>query len=248
MAAVAHSPSFAKKVGVPQSVGKDFTAADKGKKFMNPRARSMGGKIKYGKGGSTLAPYQKEAAKQGFKFNPDKMSQEEKNEADFTYAQAEAEKDAPKVKVYKAKEQTPEEKKESEKAAKEAQENEDSAVKNLTTEDTGVKGMKKGGKVSEEEWESSKMDEKHDRQQSMKGLKKGGDVKKNWIAGAIKKPGALRQSLGVKSGEKIPAKKLAAAAKKPGKMGQRARLAETLKGFARGGGIESRGKTRGKFV
>jgi hypothetical protein len=54
---------------------------------------------------------------------------------------------------------------------------------------------------------------------------------KNWIAGAIKKPGALRAQLGVKSGEKIPEKKLAAAAKKPGKMGQRARLAETLKGL-----------------
>jgi hypothetical protein len=52
---------------------------------------------------------------------------------------------------------------------------------------------------------------------------------KNWIAGAIKKPGALRKSLGVKEGEKIPAKKLAAAAKAPGKMGQRARLAQTLK-------------------
>ena len=33
MAAIAHSPSFAKKVGVPMSVGKDFTAADKGRKF-----------------------------------------------------------------------------------------------------------------------------------------------------------------------------------------------------------------------
>jgi hypothetical protein len=33
MAAVAHSPSFAKKVGVPQSVGKDFNRADKGKTF-----------------------------------------------------------------------------------------------------------------------------------------------------------------------------------------------------------------------
>lgn len=51
---------------------------------------------------------------------------------------------------------------------------------------------------------------------------------KNWISGAIKKPGALRSSLGVKAGEKIPAKKLEAAAKKPGKMGQRARLAKTL--------------------
>jgi len=54
---------------------------------------------------------------------------------------------------------------------------------------------------------------------------------KNWIANAIKKPGALKASLGVKKGEKIPPSKLAAAAKKPGKMGKRARLAETLKGF-----------------
>ena len=33
MAAVANSPSFAKKVGVPQSVGQDFSKADKGKTF-----------------------------------------------------------------------------------------------------------------------------------------------------------------------------------------------------------------------
>jgi hypothetical protein len=52
-----------------------------------------------------------------------------------------------------------------------------------------------------------------------------------WIQKAIKKPGALRSALGVKEGKPIPAKKLAAAAKKPGKMGQRARLAQTLKGF-----------------
>ena len=52
---------------------------------------------------------------------------------------------------------------------------------------------------------------------------------KNWIAGAIKKPGALRKELGVKKGAKIPAKKLAEAAKKPGVEGKRARLAETLK-------------------
>jgi len=33
MAAIAHNPAFAKKVGIPQSVGKDFNNADKGKKF-----------------------------------------------------------------------------------------------------------------------------------------------------------------------------------------------------------------------
>jgi len=43
MAAIAHSPSFAKKVGVPQSVGKDFNEADKGRKF------SKGGDMKESK-------------------------------------------------------------------------------------------------------------------------------------------------------------------------------------------------------
>jgi len=33
MEAVAHSAAFAKKAGVPQSVGKEFATADKGKKF-----------------------------------------------------------------------------------------------------------------------------------------------------------------------------------------------------------------------
>jgi Domain of unknown function (DUF6321) len=33
MEAVAHSPKFAKKVNIPQTVGKDFSKADEGKKF-----------------------------------------------------------------------------------------------------------------------------------------------------------------------------------------------------------------------
>ncbi len=52
--------------------------------------------------------------------------------------------------------------------------------------------------------------------------------KKNWIQGAVKKPGALRKQLGVKKGKKIPKKKLTAAAKKGGTKGRRARLAITL--------------------
>ena len=49
MAAIAHSPSFAKKAGVPQSVGRDFNAADKGRKF------SKGGDMKkMASGGSTV--------------------------------------------------------------------------------------------------------------------------------------------------------------------------------------------------
>lgn len=53
---------------------------------------------------------------------------------------------------------------------------------------------------------------------------------KNWIASAIKKPGALRKSLGVKEGEKIPEKMLKKAehSKNP-KTKKRAVLAETLR-------------------
>jgi hypothetical protein len=44
MAAVAHNPAFAKKAGVPQSVGKEFNNADKGKSFKRggDMASSMG--------------------------------------------------------------------------------------------------------------------------------------------------------------------------------------------------------------
>ena len=45
MAAVANNPSFAKKVGVPQSVGKEFSNADKNRKFL--------------KGGTTMATQKK---------------------------------------------------------------------------------------------------------------------------------------------------------------------------------------------
>ena len=56
-------------------------------------------------------------------------------------------------------------------------------------------------------------------------------AKGGWIKDAISKPGALHAQLGVPAGEKIPAKKLAKAAQAGGKLGQRARLAQTLKGF-----------------
>ena len=53
MRAVAHSPSFAKKVGVPQSVGKDFSMADKKKG-------------KYAEGGMTQA--ERDRQKTGMKI------------------------------------------------------------------------------------------------------------------------------------------------------------------------------------
>jgi hypothetical protein len=67
MAAIANNPAFAKKVGVPQSVGKDFTDADKGKKFRSGgvsradiqkvnKPKTEHGKMAFFKeGGSTMA-------------------------------------------------------------------------------------------------------------------------------------------------------------------------------------------------
>ena len=65
----------------------------------------------------------------------------------------------------------------------------------------------------------------------VEGFKKGGKTGGKWIQSAIKKPGALREQLGIKGKKPIPAKTLDKAAKAPGKLGQRARLAKTLKGM-----------------
>lgn len=84
------------------------------------------------------------------------------------------------------------------------------------------------GDINPSKMPGKKTIKRKDDPQDVDMYKKGG-----WIKDAIKKPGALRKSLGVKAGEKIPTKKLAKAAKAPGKLGQRARLAETLKGLTK---------------
>jgi hypothetical protein len=76
MAAVANNPSFAKKAGVPQSVGKEFSNADKGRKFkeggdmatkMNPAFKAMIEKKKAGAkpAGKMMEPKGKPFAKGG---------------------------------------------------------------------------------------------------------------------------------------------------------------------------------------
>ena len=65
MAAVAKNPEFAKKAGVPQSVGKEFLTADKGKTFkrgddmatkMDPKMMAMMAAKKRGAGRGAMAP------------------------------------------------------------------------------------------------------------------------------------------------------------------------------------------------
>ena len=70
MAAVAHNPAFAKKAGVPQSVGQEFTKADKGRKFAKGgqiMAKSSGNGISKAKMGKvkTAAPSRDGVAAKG---------------------------------------------------------------------------------------------------------------------------------------------------------------------------------------
>jgi hypothetical protein len=90
--------------------------------------------------------------------------------------------------------------------------------------------IKVGGKGKHMMPDGTMMEDDDDDMEDMpvKKMKAGGAVPKNFIKGAIKKPGALRAQMGVKAGETIPKQKLAQAAKAPGKLGQRARFAQTL--------------------
>ena len=53
MAAVANNPKFAKKVGIPQSVGEDYVEADKGRKFRSGGMAGCGTKRMKAGGGIT---------------------------------------------------------------------------------------------------------------------------------------------------------------------------------------------------
>ena len=60
MAAVAHNPAFAKKAGVPQSVGKDFNEADRGRKFAkggDMKKMNTGGMTMVNKGGKMVPDF-----------------------------------------------------------------------------------------------------------------------------------------------------------------------------------------------
>lgn len=99
--------------------------------------------------------------------------------------------------------------------------------------------MKKGGKVSMEKWEHSKADLAQDK----KLAKKHGMSMEKWEKSAADKKHDAQQSMkGLKKGGDIMAIKDTLMGRKM------ASAAMSTKKMARGGGVESRGKTRGKFI
>jgi len=96
-----------------------------------------------------------------------------------------------------------------------------------------AKMAKKKG-MTHAEWEKSaedkRMDAKGQREMDARKARKDGGKAENWIAGAIKKPGALSKSLHVAEDKNIPMSKIKKAEESDDpKLAKRARLAETLK-------------------
>ena len=232
MAAVAHNPAVAKKVGIPQSVGKDFNAADKGRKFaaggvnMINRDVTRHGRVlgaskgvpaaeltKYiGKkeGGKIMAMQRQKGTKMDEPFNP-------KNVED---------------------------------------------------------GMKKGGKVEKESKSESKKEmaadkkqdvamikkafKEHDAQEHKGGkgtklaLKKGGMAMKKMAKGGSTGMGPKTMSKDVEKGSNKLTKFGESAVQKSGhtkgkNLGDSGKTVGIQK-MARGGGVEAKGKTKGKFI
>lgn len=84
MAAAAHNPAFAKKVGIPESVAKEFNSADKGKKFGKggftvPKDRINRQKTNHGRVGTPFSSFNKLAgmAKGGDVAESKKMMKKE---------------------------------------------------------------------------------------------------------------------------------------------------------------------------
>lgn len=199
MEMIAHNPQRAKELKIPQSVGKDFVAADKGKKF---KEGGMATKMFGGKESKAEETKEAKAVKSG-KISPSQYAKGEKSEGHNGKALAKG------------------------KALKSGK----LSIGEYT------KGMNAGGMPTKKDMGNM-------------GMEKGGKVKKFAAGGSIK-PAPTKDdgaSSAIKDMNKtIEANKMKDYLSSEAKMREQ-RDAAPAKKFARGGGIEVRGKTRGRII
>jgi hypothetical protein len=212
MAAAAHNPAFAKKVGIPTSVAKEFNAADKGKKF------GTGGGVGITRGG------QQQINKQQTRFGSVLGNQ----------------KNVPNINLNK------------------------------------YIGKKEGGMAKSDSKEDTKMDKKqdkamikkafamHDKQEhkgehtNLSKLRKGGMTMKKMAKGGMAQGGMGPKTMSqdvekgsnklIAHGESAVQKRGHTKGKNLGDSGPTKGIMGGAKKMARGGGVESKGKTKGKMV
>lgn len=238
MAAIAHSPSFAKKVGVSQSVGKDFTAADKGRKFRT------GGRPAINKQntqhGSMDMPFKSLKRFGGMKSGGKVKKYEEGGDVPDTYKSAS-----------EAGAMPMEDKPKSFKEAFAAARSDDAKTfewngKKYTTEMASEKGSPNMGRsagVTKSRTTGGAPNVFERTQKMARGFKAGGNVKYNF-----EKSGKDVEKKGMKEGSKaemaLDKKQMPMKSGKPAFMMKKGGTAK----YAKGGGIESRGKTKGTVI
>lgn len=238
---VAHNPKMAKKLGIPQSVGRDFIEADKGKKF---KEGGMATKMFGGKESKAEETKEAKAVKTG-KISPSQYAKGEKSEGHNGKALAKG------------------------KALKSGKLSVGEYTKGMkaggvpTANDMGNMGMRKGGCVKKyaaggaikpaptkdngtpTAKEQAEMRKVRDEQRTSK-LENDAYNKSSGMKFA--KGGPISSDKNMKDLNKtIEANKLKDYMSSEAKLREQRDTASTKK-FARGGGIEKKGKTKGRFI
>ena len=232
MAAIANSPAFSKKVGIPQSVGKDFTVADKGRKFRTG-GRPAAINKQNTQHGSMDMPFKSLKRFGGMKSGGKVKKFEDGGDIsnDYESGSSQAAADAASMAAAKPK---------SFKEAFAAARSDDAKTfewngKKYTTEMASEKGSPNMGRsagVTKSRTTGGAPNVFERTQKMARGFKAGGNVKDK-MGGMHKMPdGKMMKDSAMKKGGM------------PMKEGKPA----FMKRFAKGGGIDSRGKTKGTVI
>lgn len=220
MAAAAHNPAFAKKVGIPVSVAKDFNKADKGKRF------GTGGDVDVTYGGNNQINKQRTrfGSKFGYKLNaPDENLNKYigKKEGGMATEKKESKAMAKKEISFMEKKGAP---------------------KSMIKHEKAEYGMKKGGMA---ECKTIAKKEVKGHEKRMHDMAKGGTA-----MGAKVDPRVTRMLAARTAVAQDPSKARAAAPMfaRGGGIETKGKTKGTMVKMARGGGVETKGKTKGKMI